>query len=240
MGSSTKRFSNFWYFIKTGYSDVHVVHYIGGPLVELATDVIPVCLKTNIILWVWDFSYLIARQRRAKLWLLLNEGYNCYNYRLPTKLREGNVFSHVCPSMSYSVNLDLIVQGPHSPPPPPPRPPEMFKLVQNRPLCTGRSLPEIFKLDLYESRTAGKRAVGFQQKCLIVFSKYRLPAVYSKQFLHGIFGRINDVLFHCWLFNLWFDSLFNLFTEYWILYLSVWIIRIFNKGCQLKKYIEVV
>ena len=56
--------------------------------------------------------------KSTKIWLI-SQSYYC---RLPTKLREGNVFSHVCRSISHSVHrwlhmiitheeLDLTVQG---------------------------------------------------------------------------------------------------------------------------------
>ena len=54
--------------------------------------------------------------KSTKIWLISQS----YNYRLPTKLREGNVFSLVCPSVSNSVHRrfhmiitheDLTVQG---------------------------------------------------------------------------------------------------------------------------------
>ena len=54
--------------------------------------------------------------KSTKIWLISQS----YNYCLPTKLREGNVFSWVCPSFSHSVHRrfpmiitheDLTVQG---------------------------------------------------------------------------------------------------------------------------------
>ena len=67
------------------------------------------------------FQYLspVPKQttKSIKIWLMSQS----YYYRLPTKLGEGNVFSHVCPPVSHSVHrwlhmiitheeLDLTVQ----------------------------------------------------------------------------------------------------------------------------------
>ena len=49
------------------------------------------------------------------------------------------------------------------------RTPDMFKLVQLGPHCTGTPpSPNIFKLVHYEARTVGKRAVDIRLKCLLV------------------------------------------------------------------------
>ena len=65
------------------------------------------------------------------------------NYRPPTKLREGNVFSRVCLSVCLSVQ-EVPVQGPNL------------------------SHLGIFELVHYEAQTFGKRAVGIRLKCLLV------------------------------------------------------------------------
>ena len=66
-----------------------------------------------------------------------------YNYRPPTKLREGYVFSPVC----LYVCLGGTCTGPRSQAPPTP---DMFDVVQ------------------YETRTVGKRAVGIRLNAFLL------------------------------------------------------------------------
>ena len=77
------------------------------------------------------------------------------NYRPPTILREGNVFSPVCHSVGERGRLpyrDPSIQlGPHC------------TTVQNLPS------PTMFRLVHYESCTVGKRTVGILLECLLVY-----------------------------------------------------------------------
>ena len=104
-----------------------------------------------------------------------------YFYHLPINMRKGNVFSHVCPSVNYSIHgagvpvqgfasprtgpwlQPLSVQDPcpyHTPLPGPALHPDMFILVR---------LPNMFKLVHYEARTVGKPVVGIRLKCLLLY-----------------------------------------------------------------------
>ena len=79
-------------------------------------------------------------------------------YHLPTKLHEGNVFSHVCLSFCHSVHRGSHVthgpaQGPLCPGPLPP--------------CTWTP-PDIFKLVHYETRMVGQRAIRILLECFLV------------------------------------------------------------------------
>ena len=121
-----------------------------------------------------------------------------FYYRPPTKLEEGNVFNRVRPSAilsreggvpcdHYHGTLDLTTQGPLGPLCPPsctgtpwpwPRP-DMFKLVQLRPHCTGIPL-DMFKLVHYEAHMVGKWVVGILLECFLLTmywqaSKKNLP-----------------------------------------------------------------
>ena len=83
-------------------------------------------------------------------------------YRLPTKLREGNVFSHVCLSFCSQV-----AGSPH-----PSSPVQGFSLapprhLQLRPHYTRIPIPP-FKFVPYKAQTVGKRAVNTLLKCLLV------------------------------------------------------------------------
>ena len=99
------------------------------------------------------------------------------------KMRDGNVFSHVCLSFS---SRGVPVQGPNSPsvqvllansspsvqglsPPAPTRPPDMFKLVH------------------YEAQTVDKWVVGIQLKCLLVHYLFanNLLVTVNKQKVHS-------------------------------------------------------
>ena len=70
-------------------------------------------------------------------------------YRLPTKLRESNVFSRMC------LSLCLFTEGVGS------------CTVQFGLYCTPPR-PDIFKLVPYEACTASKRAVGILLECFFV------------------------------------------------------------------------
>ena len=95
----------------------------------------------------------------------------CRSYRLPMKMREGNVFSHAC----LSVILFTGSQA-HSPTPPPCPGPQSCPLpwrVQTYSNWTSLykdTLPQnVFKIIHYEARTVSKRAVGIRLECLLVY-----------------------------------------------------------------------
>ena len=113
--------------------------------------------------------------------------FNCYDaYHLrPTKLREGNVFSRVCPQWeSILVRLEQHPRpqptwGPYhtgtpcpfqAPPHGEPSPPQTCSNLFNLDLTVQGS--EGVKIVHYvNTRTVGKRAVGMGLKCLLVYTE---------------------------------------------------------------------
>ena len=90
--------------------------------------------------------------------------YSQHNYRPPTKLREVNVFSHVCLLVSHSVLRGIPVRAPawcpllYTPPP-----------------------PDMFKLAHYGAQTVDKRAVGIPNNSTEMLSCLQLKTLSNVQ-----------------------------------------------------------